>query len=282
MAFSFPYRERDVTALGENSTGTIIADASTGTSVTLSWAAGTEVGNHRAANEDSYVIACPVFAVADGMGGHSAGDIASDAVVQRLAGLERDGFASLDALEMALSLAVVDLRSRLEDDQLGAGTTVTGAALVQEVDQLQWAIFNIGDSRVYALIGEEFTQVTVDHSVVQQLVDAGTITKEEADYHPHANVITRAVGVSDDAIPDYVALPVVSGMRLLLCSDGLTKELTDAGIEHFMSSAASCEDAVSDLMAAALGNSGRDNVSIIVIDVVAVSVGHTNSSDSPA
>ena len=271
-----------MTALGENSTGTIIADASTGTSVTLSWAAGTEVGNHRAANEDSYVIACPVFAVADGMGGHSAGDIASDAVVQRLAGLERDGFASLDALEMALSLAVVDLRSRLEDDQLGAGTTVTGAALVQEVDQLQWAIFNIGDSRVYALTEEEFTQVTVDHSVVQQLVDAGTITKEEADYHPHANVITRAVGVSDDAIPDYVALPVVSGMRLLLCSDGLTKELTDAGIEHFMSSAASCEDAVSDLMAAALGNSGRDNVSIIVIDVVAVSVGHTNSSDSPA
>lgn len=271
-----------MTALGQNSTGTIIADASTGASVTLTWAAGTDVGNHRAGNEDSYVLACPVFAVADGMGGHSAGDIASDAVVQRLAGLERDGFANLDALEMALALSVSDLKSKLTEDQFGAGTTVTGVALVQETDQLQWAVFNIGDSRVYALINGEFEQVTTDHSVVQQLVDAGTITKEEADYHPHANVITRAVGITDDAIPDYVALPVVPGTRLLLCSDGLTKELTDAGVEHFLTQAATCEDAVNDLMAAALNNSGRDNVTIVVIDVVAVTAGHTKSSDSPA
>ncbi|MDH6277416.1 serine/threonine protein phosphatase PrpC [Aurantimicrobium minutum] len=271
-----------MTALGQNSTGTTVVDTSTGASVTLSWAAGTDVGNHRANNEDSYSIACPVFAVADGMGGHSAGDIASDCVVQRIAGLEKPGFADLDALEMALAMSVVDLRNKLTEDQQGAGTTVTGAALVQEGDQLQWAVFNIGDSRVYVKLDETFEQVTVDHSVVQQLVDAGTITKEEADYHPHANVITRAVGIIDEPIPDYVALPVVPGMRLLLCSDGLTKELTDVGIEHFLTTAPTATDAVSELMNAALTNSGRDNVTLIVIDVIAVTVGHTESSVSPA
>lgn len=259
-----------MTAIGSNSTGTIVADASTGASVTLSWAAATEVGNHRAANEDSYVIACPVFAVADGMGGHSAGDIASDAVVTSLAPLASDGFADIEALETALAQSVVDLRNKLTEDQRGAGTTVTGVALVQEGNELQWAAFNIGDSRVYAQMNDTFLQVTVDHSVVQQLVDAGTITKEEADYHPHANVITRAVGIIDEPIPDYVVLPVVPGMRLLLCSDGLTKELTDVGIQHFMTTAATAEDAVKDLMNAALGNSGRDNVTITVIDVIAV------------
>lgn len=270
-----------MTALGQNSSGSIVADARTGMSVTLSWAAGTHVGNHRSGNEDSYVLACPVFAVADGMGGHSAGDVASDAVVQRLAGLERDGFASLDALEMALSLSVADLKNRLTEDQYGAGTTVTGVALVQEGESLQWAVFNIGDSRVYALVDGQLEQITIDHSVVQQLVDAGTITKEEADYHPHANVITRAVGITDDAIPDYVAFPVTAGTRLLLCSDGLTKELTDTGVEHFLNNAPTCEDAVDDLINAALTNSGRDNITLIVIDVLAVTAGLTKSTDSP-
>jgi serine/threonine protein phosphatase PrpC len=260
-----------VTAFGHNSTGTIIADASTGASVTLAWASATEVGNHRAANEDSYAASCPIFAVADGMGGHSAGDIASDCVVTALAKLENPGFASLPALEDALQESVANLRAKLTEDQQGAGTTVTGVALLHEAGQLQWATFNIGDSRVYVMMGDTFEQVTIDHSVVQQLVDAGTITREEADYHPHANVITRAVGIIDEPVPDYVALPVLAGMRLLLCSDGLTKELTDVGIQHFLTTCPTAEDAVRDLMAAALGNSGRDNVTLIVIDVLAVS-----------
>lgn len=259
-----------MTAIGANSTGFIIKDPASGALVTLSWAAGTEVGNHRAANEDSFSVGSPVFAVADGMGGHSAGDVASDAVVRRLAELEAPGFATLDALEGALAKSVNDLRDTLTEDQRGAGTTVTGVALVQETTQLQWAAFNIGDSRVYALINNDFSQVTVDHSVVQQLVDAGQITREEADYHPHSNVITRAVGIAEEPIPDYVSLPVVAGMRLLLCSDGLTKELTDVGIEHFMRTAATAQDAVEDLMKAALANSGRDNVTIVIIDVLGV------------
>lgn len=259
-----------MTAIGANSTGLIVTEPNTGASVTISWAAATEVGNHRAQNEDSFSVGSPVFSVADGMGGHSAGDVASDAVVRRLAELEGPGFASLDALEAALEKSVEDLRQILAEDQRGAGTTVTGVALVHEGTELQWAAFNIGDSRVYALINGDFSQVTVDHSVVQQLVDAGQITREEADYHPHSNVITRAVGISDAPIPDYVSLPVVAGMRIMLCSDGLTKELTDVGIEHFLRTAATATDAVDDLMKAALTNSGRDNVTIVTIDVLGV------------
>ena len=260
-----------MTAIGANSTGFTVSEPDTGGRVTLSWAAATETGNHRAANEDSYSVGSPVFAVADGMGGHSAGDVASDAVVRCLAALTAPGFATLDAVEAALANAVEDLRNVLTEDQRGAGTTVTGVALVQEGGQLQWAAFNIGDSRVYALISEDFSQVTVDHSVVQQLVDAGQITREEADYHPHSNVITRAVGISEVPIPDYVSLPVVAGMRILLCSDGLTKELTDIGIEHFMRTSATPTDAVDALVKAALANSGRDNVTVVIIDVMGVS-----------
>jgi serine/threonine protein phosphatase PrpC len=260
-----------VTAIGANSTGFTVTEPETGASVTLAWAAASEVGNHRAQNEDSYSVGSPVFAVADGMGGHSAGDVASNAVVQRLAELEAPGFATLDALEAALEKSVEDLLGTLTEDQHGAGTTVTGVALVWEAAQLQWAAFNIGDSRVYALINDDFSQVTVDHSVVQQLVDAGQITRDEADYHPHANVITRAVGITDAPVPDYVSLPVERGMRIMLCSDGLTKELTDAGIEHFLRTAPTASDAVDSLMKAALANSGRDNVTIVIVDVLGVS-----------
>ena len=258
-----------MTALGQNSTGTIIADPSTGASVTLTWAAGTDVGNHRAANEDSYVLACPYFAVADGMGGHSAGDIASDCVVTSIATLETSGFAELAALEGALHDAVTNLKSKLTEDQQGAGTTVTGLALMLEEGQLQWNSFNIGDSRVYVQMGEMFEQVTTDHSVVQQLVDAGTITKEEADYHPHANVITRAVGILDEPVPDYVALPVLAGMRLLIASDGLTKELTDYGIQHLLREHDDPGAAADAMLAAALENGGRDNVTLIIVQVTA-------------
>jgi len=256
-----------VTAIGASASGYTITDDASHASVTLSWAAGTHVGHHRADNEDSYVVAAPLFAVADGMGGHSAGDVASDAVVRGLATLQSSGFTTTDAIEGALAAAVKGLDETLDDDQRGAGTTVTGAALTLSEDGIRWAVFNIGDSRVYALFNGELVQVTVDHSVVQQLVDSGQITRDEADYHPHSNVITRAVGLADDPIPDYFFFKVEAGMRLLMCSDGLTKELTDAGIGHFLESAPTPRDAVDELMKAALANSGRDNVTVVVVDV---------------
>jgi protein phosphatase len=109
--------------------------------------------------------------------------------------------------------------------------------------------------------------VTTDHSIVQQLVDSGQITKDEAEYHPHANVITRAVGLMDAPVPDYVLMPLVAGTRLLICSDGLTKELTDVGIQHFMENGGTARETVDELIKVALENSGRDNVTAIVIDV---------------
>ncbi len=256
-----------MTAIGKNASGHTVTDESTRASVTLSWAAVTDVGHHRADNEDSFVVAPPVFAVADGMGGHSAGDLASDAVVRGLATIEAPGFTSTEAIESALVSGVAALEDVLTVDQRGAGTTVTGAALIVHNEAVCWAIFNIGDSRVYVMKDHELLQVTVDHSVVQQLVDAGQITREEADYHPHANVITRAVGLIEEPIPDYFFFDVEPGMRLLLCSDGLTKEITDAGIAHFLDSSPTPQDAVDDLLKAALGNSGRDNVTLVVIDV---------------
>jgi protein phosphatase len=256
-----------VTAIGVNASGYTITDEVSHASVTLSWAAGTDVGHHRADNEDSFVVTAPLFAVADGMGGHSSGDVASDAVVRGLATLQSSGFTSTLAIDGALAASVKGLGERLEEDQRGAGTTVTGAALILAEDSVRWAVFNIGDSRVYAFHNGELSQVTVDHSVVQQLVDSGQITRDEADYHPHSNVITRAVGLAEEPIPDYFFFNVEAGMRLLMCSDGLTKELTDAGIGHFLESAPTPQDAVDELMKAALANSGRDNVTVVVVDV---------------
>ncbi|CAB4888444.1 unannotated protein [freshwater metagenome] len=259
-----------MTAIGINTTGHTVRDSATGAAVTLSWAAATEVGLQRSANEDSFVVGCPIFAVADGMGGHSAGDVASGAVVARLAEMASSEFARADDIQTALERAVADLDKLVLDDQRSAGTTVTGAVLVIDDGRLEWAIFNIGDSRVYALLDDTLEQLTRDHSIVQQLVDAGDITRDEADIHPHANVITRAVGLMEPPVPDIVSIPVTPGTRILLCSDGLTKEITDIGIEHFLRSTATAEDTVTDLMRAALGNSGRDNITVVVVDVLAV------------
>ena len=259
-----------MTAIGENTTGHTVLDPATGATVTLSWAASSDTGRVRQANEDSYVVGCPIFAVADGMGGHSAGDIASGAVVARLAELEADGFGDPDAIAPALVSAMADLASSVNDDQKTAGTTVTGAELVLTERGVEWMIFNIGDSRVYALLNDELEQLTRDHSIVQDLVDAGTITRDEADYHPHANVITRAVGLLEEPVPDLTFIPVTPGTRLLICSDGLTKEVTDFGIEHFLKGTVTAEDTVTELMTAALNNSGRDNITIVVIDVLGV------------
>jgi serine/threonine protein phosphatase PrpC len=259
-----------VTQIGQGSTSSTVTMESTGDSVTLAWSAQTHTGHRREANEDSLLAAPPIFAVADGMGGHSAGDVASDAVITRLA--EHAGRDLLDAqtIDKALGLAVEDMANGAGVTDVGTGTTVTGAALAIVSGTPQWIIFNIGDSRVYQLVSGVLEQVTVDHSVVQELVDSGRITREEADVHPHGNVITRAVGFHEAPVPDYRIVPVQAGMRILVCSDGLTKELTHYGIRHFLMSNPSAKDATSALLGAALDNGGRDNVTVIVLDVLAV------------
>jgi len=134
-------------------------------------------------------------------------------------------------------------------------------------DQVHWVTLNIGDSRVYLSRDGVIAQITTDHSVVQELVAAGRLSPEEAENHPYGNVITRAVGPSDSVTPDYVRLDVTDGDRFVICSDGLTKELTDYGIQHFLTENADPAVAAEAMLEAALENGGRDNITIIVLDV---------------
>ncbi|MFO7690677.1 MAG: protein phosphatase 2C domain-containing protein [Cryobacterium sp.] len=259
-----------VTQIGQSSSRTTIDLPQVSSAVTLAWAGGTDLGHRREVNEDSLLAAAPLFVVADGMGGHSAGDVASAAVVTRLAELASAGSTDTESINRALSEAVIDMSHGVGVTDQGTGTTVSGIALGEVSGSAQWIVFNIGDSRVYQLTSGVLEQVTTDHSVVQELVDAGRITREEAEVHPHGNVITRAVGFHEAPIPDYRILPVQPGMRLLVCSDGLTKELTAYGIRHFLMSIPRAEDAVKALIEAALENGGRDNVTAVVVDVLAV------------
>lgn len=259
-----------MTQIGQGSSEFRIELPSAATTLTLAWAAETDVGHRREINEDSLLAVPPLFAVADGMGGHSAGDVASAAVVTRLAELSGTLVAEARSIDRALALAVEDMAQGVGVTDQGTGTTVTGVALALVSDAVSWIVYNIGDSRVYQLTGGVLEQVTTDHSVVQELVDAGRITREEADVHPHGNIITRAVGFHEPPIPDYRILPIQAGMRILVCSDGLTKELTSYGIRHFLLEKKLAADAVSAMVEAALENGGRDNVTAIVVDVLAV------------
>lgn len=238
--------------------------------IELSWFALTDVGRRRETNQDSYVAIPPIFAVADGMGGHSAGEIASAAVVRRLAELGGSMRVSQDDIDEMLGDAVEDIELDAGETELGAGTTVTGVSIDSCAEAPTWRVFNIGDSRVYQYFKGALSQITVDHSVVQHLIDTGAITEEEAEVHPHANVITRAVGFNEPPIPDYTSLALIPGQRILICSDGLTKELTDIGIQHFLATRRTAEEAARTLVEQALDNAGRDNVTVIVIDVHAV------------
>ncbi|WP_150308455.1 PP2C family protein-serine/threonine phosphatase [Planctomonas psychrotolerans] len=233
----------------------------------LGWAALTDVGRRRPHNEDSLLASPPLFVVADGMGGHSAGDFASAAVVTRLAERITGPFISAGDVEEALRIAEADIALVSRHSLLGTGTTVTGVALTLVGGQPQFLVFNIGDSRVYSWRGNRLEQVTVDHSVVQSMVDAGTITRDQAERHPDSNMITRAIGFADPPIPDYWLIPATAGLRLVVCSDGLNGELLDHDLRDHVGSGADAASTARTLVDAALEHGGRDNVSVIVVDV---------------
>ncbi|MDN3497491.1 protein phosphatase 2C domain-containing protein [Planococcus sp. APC 4015] len=241
--------------------------AAPGGDLVLTWAAVTDRGRRRDINQDAMLATYPLFVVADGMGGHIGGEIASASAVDRLQPLADAGTVSPRTIEKALARAVKDIASHPETTDEGTGTTVTGVFLDTTGATAHWVTLNIGDSRVYLMREGSIAQVTTDHSVVQELIAAGRLSPEEAESHPYGNVITRAVGPSDGVIPDYVRLEVVDGDRFVICSDGLTKELTDYGIQHFLTENADPADAVLAMLDAALENGGRDNVTVIVLDV---------------
>ena len=246
----------------------------------LSWAGITDRGRRRENNQDAFLTKYPLFIVADGMGGHAGGEIASQATVQRLAEMVDAGTIDDDAILSALQRAVDDIHEHPETTDEGTGTTLTGLYLEQHEGQWRWISLNIGDSRVYLARDDRLIQVTTDHSVVQELIAQGKISAEEADQHPYSNVITRAVGANDLVSPDYVSIDVRDGDRFIVCSDGLTKELTDYGILHFLREHADPAAAVDAMVDAALENGGRDNVTLIVLQVSLAENGQIPAGDS--
>ncbi|GAA1761755.1 protein phosphatase 2C domain-containing protein [Pseudarthrobacter sulfonivorans] len=242
-------------------------DAENRPGLSLSYGYGTDRGLRRELNEDSFIASDPVFAVADGMGGHEAGEIASGMCVRALAAMPQlaTGERSVTAAVLQQYLLRADSSIR-EATGARAGTTLTGAVVVEQMGMPYWLVLNIGDSRTYRLSQGHFAQVSVDHSEVQELVDAGEITAAQATVHPRRHVVTRALGTGDETEADYWLLPVEEGDRILICSDGLTGELTDDHIHRILSTVAHPQDAVDALIQAALRNGGRDNVTVIVVD----------------
>lgn len=256
-----------MTALGRSTVRHVVALPHRGEVIELSWHGVTHTGYRRAANEDSYLADVPLFAVADGMGGHAHGDRASDSVVRRLQAAVDGDFVESDAIAEALRLATWDIHELDEEDR-GIGTTVTGVALTLHDGRPVLTVFNVGDSRVYSFFGNELRQVTTDHSMVQELVDSGQLAAADADSHPEANVITRAVGFSTEPEIDFARIPLEPGMRLLLCSDGLTKEVPAERLRLHLAARLSARETANALVDAALAQGGRDNITIIVVDIV--------------
>ena len=248
--------------------------------VEFRYAAHSDRGSVRRINEDSFFAAPPVFVVADGMGGHSFGDRASRATA---AAFERAfGGASiatparvLDTIREA-NRSVIGISEEPGSDGSLSGTTLTGVAFVEVGggEDYHWMAFNVGDSRVYGWDGRSLTQLSVDHSLVQELVDLGEITRLEADSHPDRNIVTRALGAEDEVDADVWLLPARGHQTFLLCSDGLTKELSDDEIARIMVFHAAEQlresgglpiSLAERLVSAAIAAGGSDNVTVVVV-----------------
>ena len=237
--------------------------------VELGVALATDVGRHRPVNEDSILAECPVFVVADGMGGYDAGDRASQAVVAAFRDVLCTGDpVELGAIRVALSAADEGVAAVAAQTERGAGSTLTGVVLLEREGEPYWLIINVGDSRVYRHMGAELEQLTVDHSLAQELVDVGELTARSRRDFAERNVITRAIGAADSRADSWL-MPVTTGERILICSDGLHGELPDEEIRALLTMSGRPAAAALSLIDAALRAGGHDNISVIVLDVVA-------------
>lgn len=236
--------------------------------VVIAVAAATDVGLRRKANEDSFLADSPLFVVADGMGGYEAGDRASAAVTRAFRQVvPASGLPSLTDIRRALSYAEAGVAEVAAMTSRGAGSTVTGVALVEHLGVVQWLVFNVGDSRVYRHVGSGLEQLTVDHSLGQELIERGQLRPEDLHSFPERNVITRAIGAPDSTADSWL-MPVTNGERLLICSDGLTSEVPDEGIRATLTISGRPDHAAEALVKQANQAGGRDNITVIVLDVV--------------
>ncbi len=235
------------------------------TSSLLSWGAATDRGLRRPANEDSFIAQPPIFLVADGMGGHDAGADASRAAVTGFESLIGLPTVTVTQVEDAFRAAVAGVGS-IVSERHAAGTTLAGVAVTESAGLPYWLVLNIGDSRVYRLAHGDLEQISTDHSAVQAMLDRGEIDAREAEQHPQRNVVTRAVGAGSSGVPDYWLLPAASEDRIMICSDGLSKELTDADILRVLQAEPAAQAAATRLVHEALVRGGRDNVTVVVVD----------------
>jgi protein phosphatase len=231
--------------------------------------AATSAGHRRAANEDSHVVRPRFAIVADGMGGHAAGGTASAIAVDTIAStLDAASVIRVATIHEAIDAADLAIRTRaVVDDTDGMGTTLVSAVLVDADGAAPAiAVAHAGDSRCYRYGSGVLGLVTVDHSLVQQLVTAGRISNDQAASHPMANVVTRALGVDGLAFAD-VTLLAVEPCRLLLCSDGLSDELPARTIGRVLAGIVDPQAAADRLVELALSGVARDNITAVVIDV---------------
>ena len=235
-------------------------------------AGNTDVGVVRSGNEDNFMVDHQrgVFIVADGMGGHAAGEVASDMAVAIIA-RDIEGIRALadepaaerlgDAIRTA-NAAIFD-RTLAEHDKRGMGTTVTVMVLFAK----RYLIGQVGDSRAYLLRNGEFSQITKDHSYVQEQVDAGLLTPEQARTHPYSNVITRCVGANEEVVPDIYYGRIQMGDIILLASDGLTGMLEDDQLATILQTEGGPDTWVDRMIADANRRGGLDNITVVVVRI---------------
>ncbi|HEX4726537.1 MAG TPA: PP2C family serine/threonine-protein phosphatase [Jatrophihabitans sp.] len=235
----------------------------------LRWGSATDVGRVRQVNEDSLFCSDVLFAVADGMGGHAAGELASGLAVQAMAEFGESGPLDVDGLAAAIEHAnqVIVQTGRQQPAYFGLGTTLTGVAVLGVAGAEHWAVFNVGDSRVYRYAEDRLSQLSVDHSAVQELIDAGVLDEDGARHHPQRNVVTRSLGTSPAPQADIDVYQPVLGERLLICSDGLTNELLDAEIAQVLQVETEPEQSAAELVRRANQSGGRDNTTVVVIEL---------------
>ena len=241
------------------------ADVASGSDEYISWGARSDVGLVRGHNEDSFLVRDPLFVVSDGMGGHAAGEVASSIAVETI-GERAPGTADDVLLGAAVEAANASVMQAAEEGIGKPGMGCTATAVLIEKNHM--AVAHVGDSRAYVLRHGTLVRVTHDHSYVEELVDSGQITADEARSHPSRSIITRALGSDPDMYADHFSLEVNDGDRIILCSDGLSGMIDDSEIESLAVSSATPQQAADNLVAAALTAGGSDNVTVVVVDVL--------------
>ena len=227
--------------------------------------AKTDVGRTRQVNEDSYLVQDPLFVVADGMGGHVAGDVASRTVVEKLTEETRGDTPTPESLAPLVRAANAEVFNKARSDSTlqGMGTTCT-ILLLEGTDA---HLAHVGDSRAYLFRDQSLRQITEDHTLVQRMVQEGRLSQEEAHKHPQRNIITRVLGVDPDVSVDTFSVEAKPGDRFLLCSDGLSSMLEDAEIEAVLRSESEPQAAAELLVARANEAGGEDNITVVIVAV---------------